>query len=67
VAKNAYTFAKRSKELAKKKKKEEKQQRKTQRSDADLTADGLPVYDEATGRIIMPETESKPEPETPQD
>jgi len=51
VAKNAYTFAKRSKELAKKKKKEEKLARKSQRGDVE---EG-PVYDEATGQIIYPE------------
>lgn len=51
MAKNAYTFAKRAKELAKKKKKEEKKQRKTERGDA---ADG-PYYDEATGEIVYPE------------
>lgn len=59
MAKNAYTFAKRAKELAKKKKKEEKLQRKTTRDEDDRTADGLPVYDEATGQIIMPETQSE--------
>jgi len=52
VVKNAYTFAKRSKELAKKKKKEEKLQRKSQRGDGDDA--GQPVYDEATGQIIVP-------------
>lgn len=51
MAKNAYTFAKRAKELAKKKKKEEKVQRKSLRGDAE---EG-PVYDEATGQIIYPE------------
>ena len=51
MAKNAYTFAKRSKELAKKKKKEEKLARKSQRGDVE---EG-PVYDEATGQIIYPE------------
>ncbi len=51
MAKNAYTFAKRAKELAKKKKKEEKLQRKEQRpSDADG-----PYFDEATGEIVYPE------------
>jgi hypothetical protein len=53
VAKNAYTFAKRAKELAKKKKKEEKTQRKTLRGDVE---EG-PVYDEATGQIIYPSSE----------
>jgi hypothetical protein len=61
VAKNAYTFAKRAKELAKKKKKEEKQQRKTQRDDVGPAGEGVPVYDEATGQVIMPE----PAPEAP--
>lgn len=51
MAKNAYTFAKRSKELAKKKKKEEKLVRKNQRGDVE---EG-PVYDEATGQIIYPQ------------
>jgi hypothetical protein len=51
VAKNAYTFAKRSKELAKKKKKEEKLVRKNQRGDVE---EG-PVFDEATGQIIYPQ------------
>lgn len=51
MAKNAYTFAKRAKELAKKKKKEEKKQRKTERGDA---AEG-PYFDEATGQIVYPE------------
>ena len=51
MAKNAYTFAKRSKELAKKKKKEEKLVRKNQRGDVE---EG-PVYDEATGQIVYPE------------
>lgn len=50
MAKNAYTFAKRAKELAKKKKKEEKQQRKSQRDDVE---EG-PVFDEATGQIVYP-------------
>lgn len=63
MAKNAYTFAKRAKELAKKKKKEEKLQRKAQRDPADLSADGLPVYDEATGQIIMPEVQPTEPPE----
>jgi hypothetical protein len=63
VAKNAYTFAKRAKELAKKKKKEEKLQRKSQRDEADPSVEGQPVYDEATGEVIMPE----PEPATPQE
>lgn len=52
MVKNAYTFAKRAKELAKKKKKEEKQQRKSQRGGEE---DGQPIYDEATGQIIFPE------------
>jgi len=43
VAKNAYTFAKRSKELAKKKKKEEKRQRKVQRSESETAADDAPA------------------------
>ncbi len=51
MAKNAYTFAKRAKELAKKKKKEEKSQRKSERPDAE---DG-PYFDEATGEIVYPE------------
>ena len=51
MAKNAYTFAKRSKELAKKKKKEEKLVRKNQRGDVE---EG-PVFDEATGQIIYPQ------------
>lgn len=51
MAKNAYTFAKRAKELAKKKKKEEKVQRKSLRGDAE---EG-PVFDEATGQIIYPD------------
>jgi hypothetical protein len=59
VVKNAYTFAKRSKELAKKKKKEEKLQRKSQRGD--LPEDGQPIYDEATGQIIVRSDEA-PEP-----
>ncbi len=50
MAKNAYTFAKRSKELAKKKKKEEKLQRKSQRPEVE---EG-PFYDEATGEIVYP-------------
>jgi hypothetical protein len=50
VAKNAYTFAKRSKELAKKKKKEEKEQRKGQRGENE---EG-PYFDEATGEIVYP-------------
>ncbi len=53
MAKNAYTFAKRSKELAKKQKKEEKKQR---RSDRVETPEG-PYYDEATGQIVYPEAE----------
>ena len=51
MVKNAYTFAKRAKELAKKKKKEEKLQRKSQRGDEG--EEGQPVYDEATGQIII--------------
>ena len=43
MAKNAYTFAKRSKELAKKKKKEEKRQRKVQRSESETAADDAPA------------------------
>ena len=62
MAKNAYTFAKRSKELAKKKKKEEKLVRKNQRGDAE---EG-PVYDEATGQIVYPEAAADPDaPEAP--
>ncbi|HML62145.1 hypothetical protein [Solidesulfovibrio sp.] len=57
MAKNAYTFAKRAKELAKKKKKEEKQQRKSERPDAE---EG-PYFDEATGEIVYPE--ARPESE----
>ena len=57
MAKNAYTFAKRSKELAKKKKKEEKLVRKNQRGDVE---EG-PVYDEATGQIVYPEAAADPE------
>jgi hypothetical protein len=53
VAKNAYTFAKRAKELAKKKKKEEKLQRKGPR---DGVEEG-PVFDEATGQIVYPDAE----------
>lgn len=55
MAKNAYTFAKRAKELAKKKKKEEKIQRKSQRGDVE---EG-PVFDEATGQIVYPGGESE--------
>ena len=51
MAKNAYTFAKRAKELAKKKKKEEKLQRKTERGEGE---EG-PYFDEATGEIVYPE------------
>ena len=51
MAKNAYTFAKRSKELAKKKKKEEKLQRKGDRPEV---AEG-PYFDEATGEIVYPQ------------
>lgn len=64
MAKNAYTFAKRAKELAKKKKKEEKLQRKSERPQA---ADG-PYFDEATGEIVYPEPDSATDPasdETP--
>ena len=62
MAKNAYTFAKRSKELAKKKKKEEKLVRKNQRGDVE---EG-PVYDEATGQIVYPEAAADPDaPEAP--
>jgi hypothetical protein len=57
VAKNAYTFAKRAKELAKKKKKEEKQQRKSERPDVE---EG-PYFDEATGQIVYPEARSESE------
>ena len=57
MVKNAYTFAKRSKELAKKKKKEEKLQRKAQRGDE--SDDGQPIYDEATGQIIFNSGEEK--------
>ena len=57
MAKNAYTFAKRSKELAKKKKKEEKLVRKNQRGDVE---EG-PVYDEATGQIVYPEAAADPD------
>lgn len=57
MAKNAYTFAKRSKELAKKKKKEEKLVRKSQRGDVE---EG-PVYDEATGQIIYPQAAAAPD------
>ena len=57
MAKNAYTFAKRSKELAKKKKKEDKQMRKSQRE----TVEEGPVYDEATGQIIYPQAQSADE------
>jgi len=53
VAKNAYTFAKRAKELAKKKKKEEKTQRKTQRGEGE---EG-PYFDEATGQIVYPQAQ----------
>jgi len=60
MAKNAYTFAKRAKELAKKKKKEEKVQRKSVRGDAE---EG-PVFDEATGQIVYPEGQSAPDGET---
>lgn len=60
MAKNAYTFAKRAKELAKKKKKEEKVQRKTERGDVE---EG-PVFDEATGQIIYPEGQAAPAGET---
>ncbi len=52
MAKNAYTFAKRAKELAKKKKKQEKLQRKATRPDVE---EG-PYFDEATGEIVYPET-----------
>ncbi|MFU2210435.1 hypothetical protein [Solidesulfovibrio sp. C21] len=58
MAKNAYTFAKRAKELAKKKKKEEKLQRKTERPSVE---DG-PYFDEATGEIIYPEPEPATDP-----
>jgi hypothetical protein len=60
VAKNAYTFAKRAKELAKKKKKEEKLQRKGPR---DGVEEG-PVFDEATGQIIYPDAVSDGDGET---
>jgi hypothetical protein len=67
VVKNAYTFAKRSKELAKKKKKEEKLQRKAQRGDD--SDDSQPIYDEATGQIIVRtgegEESSRDDPEPP--
>jgi hypothetical protein len=52
VAKNAYTFAKRAKELAKNKKKEEKKQRKPENG---VVEEG-PYYDEATGQIVYPES-----------
>ena len=62
MAKNAYTFAKRSKELAKKKKKEEKLQRKGDRPE---TEDG-PYFDEATGEIVYPQAATEEgEAETP--
>lgn len=62
MAKNAYTFAKRSKELAKKKKKEEKLQRKGDRPDVE---EG-PYFDEATGEIVYPQAATEDgEAETP--
>ena len=62
MAKNAYTFAKRSKELAKKKKKEEKLQRKGDRPDVE---EG-PYFDEATGEIVYPQAaQEEGEAETP--
>jgi len=62
VAKNAYTFAKRSKELAKKKKKEEKLQRKGDRPEVE---EG-PYFDEATGEIVYPQAATEDgEAETP--
>ena len=62
MAKNAYTFAKRSKELAKKKKKEEKLQRKGDRPDVE---EG-PYFDEATGEIVYPQAATEDgEGETP--
>ncbi|WP_300156017.1 hypothetical protein [Solidesulfovibrio sp.] len=60
MAKNAYTFAKRSKELAKKQKKEEKKQRRSDRVEA---PEG-PYYDEATGQIVYPESKPEAEPDT---
>uniref|UniRef100_I2Q5N6 Uncharacterized protein n=1 Tax=Desulfovibrio sp. U5L TaxID=596152 RepID=I2Q5N6_9BACT len=60
MAKNAYTFAKRAKELAKKKKKEEKVQRKTGRGENE---EG-PYFDEATGQIVYPETQPAADGET---
>lgn len=60
MAKNAYTFAKRAKELAKKKKKEEKMQRKGPR---DGVEEG-PVFDEATGQIVYPDAEPAADGET---
>ena len=62
MAKNAYTFAKRSKELAKKKKKEEKLQRKADRPEVE---EG-PYFDEATGEIVYPQAATEEgEAETP--
>ena len=58
MAKNAYTFAKRAKELAKKKKKEEKLQRKSDRPQGE---DG-PYFDEATGEIVYPESQAETDP-----
>lgn len=64
MAKNAYTFAKRSKELAKKKKKEEKLQRKADRP----AGEEGPYFDEATGEIVYPETTAADDaPQTPAD
>jgi len=48
VAKNAFTYAKRAKELAKKKKQEEKRQRKAQRSGDDDTAENAITGQEET-------------------
>ena len=65
MAKNAYTFAKRSKELAKKKKKEEKLQRKTLRPQDEEAG---PYFDEATGEIVYPDPAPATDPasdETP--
>lgn len=58
MAKNAYTFAKRAKELAKKKKKEEKQQRKTQRGDGDIAADDATAPDETIEQPAGPGPDS---------
>lgn len=53
MAKNAYTYAKRAKELAKKKKQEEKRERKTQKSMSEESADPtMPDADAPAGAEV---------------